>query len=63
MLWISRKSGQQIKINDDITIVIGRVTSGRVSVGIEAPQKDRILRDDAIHTEPLGDCPHPEEKP
>ncbi|MBI2823120.1 MAG: carbon storage regulator [Planctomycetia bacterium] len=44
MLVLSRKAGEKIRIGDEITIVVNRVTGSRVSVGIEAPPHVRIVR-------------------
>jgi carbon storage regulator len=49
MLVLSRKTGERIVINDKITIVINRITSNRVSIGIEAPQDVKILRGELKH--------------
>lgn len=44
MLVLSRKSGEEIRIGDNIRIVINRVGPNRVSVGIDAPSDVRITR-------------------
>ena len=46
MLVLSRKPTERIRIGDDITVVIVRVSGGRVRVGIEAPRHIRVMRDD-----------------
>jgi len=46
MLVLSRKRGDEIKIGDDITIVILRV-GNTVRIGIDAPKNVSIMRDDA----------------
>jgi carbon storage regulator len=52
MLVLSRKIGQSIVIDDDITITILDAGSGRVSLGIQAPKEKAIYRQElyeAIH--------------
>jgi carbon storage regulator len=44
MLFLSRRKGEEIKIGRDITIVIGRVAGQRVVIGVEAPERVRVLR-------------------
>jgi len=44
MLVLSRKVGQRIVINHNITIVISRIAGNRVQIGIEAPDDVPILR-------------------
>lgn len=44
MLVLSRKEGQRVVINDNITIVINRIAGNRVSIGIDAPQDVHIMR-------------------
>lgn len=52
MLVLSRRKGERIRINDDITIVVCDVRGDRVRVGVEAPQIVPVHRGevyDAIH--------------
>jgi len=44
MLVLSRKVGQKLVIDDNITIVINRISGNRVSIGIEAPSDVHIMR-------------------
>jgi carbon storage regulator len=44
MLVLSRKSGQRIIIGEDITLTVVGVEGSRVTLGIEAPRHQRILR-------------------
>lgn len=44
MLVLSRKEGEQILIGDDIVLTINWISGNRVSIGIEAPRKVKILR-------------------
>ena len=53
MLVLSRRSGEQIHIGSDITIVIKRIKGDRVRVGIQAPISLRVTRGEL----PLGSPP------
>jgi carbon storage regulator len=44
MLVLSRKVGQKIAIGEDVVLVITRIAGNRVSLGIEAPEKLRVVR-------------------
>lgn len=44
MLVLSRKSGQQIVIGEDIVVSILGIPGNRVRIGIEAPESVRIVR-------------------
>ncbi len=44
MLVLTRKAGEKIILNDNITIVVNRVAGNRVTLGIEAPDDVRIIR-------------------
>jgi carbon storage regulator len=44
MLVLSRKVGEKIMIGDKITIVVQRVSKGRVAIAIEAPHSIPVLR-------------------
>jgi carbon storage regulator len=48
MLVLSRKSGEAIKIGDDITLTVVSVKGKRVRLGIEAPSDCRIVRDEVL---------------
>ena len=54
MLILSRKTDQQIKIGDDITITIIKIHDGQVKIGVEAPRNIKVFRQEvfnAIQTE------------
>jgi carbon storage regulator len=53
MLVLSRKEQQRVKLGDEITVTIVRVTGDKVRLGIEAPKNIRVLRDELV--------PHDEE--
>ncbi|HWC89793.1 MAG TPA: carbon storage regulator [Pirellulales bacterium] len=44
MLVLSRKVGEKIVVDDNVTIVINRISGQRVSIGIEAPRGMRVVR-------------------
>lgn len=44
MLGLGRKCGEEIKIGDDITITVTRISRNRVRLGIDAPKDVPILR-------------------
>jgi len=46
MLVLSRKQGESIRINDNITIKIVNVGQGRVKIAIDAPSNVTILREE-----------------
>lgn len=48
MLVLSRKSDQTIKIGDQITVTVVRLDSGRVRIGIDAPDEMKILRGEVL---------------
>ena len=50
MLVLSRKEGESIIINENITIVVARIQGGKVRIGIEAP-KDVPVRRQELHPE------------
>ena len=54
MLVLSRKSGESIRINDNITIKVVSVGPGRVKIAIDAPQDVTILRGELVNDQP--DC-------
>jgi carbon storage regulator len=44
MLILRRKVGEKIVIGEGITVVVNRVSGGRVTLGIEAPNDVHIVR-------------------
>ena len=50
MLVLSRKVRQKLVIGNDIEITVTKIKGGRVSLGIDAPQKYVVRRED--HTPP-----------
>ncbi len=62
MLLLSRKKGERITIGDNTTIVVTRITSNRVVIGIEAPADVRISRDDAKNRETITRSKNPSQE-
>lgn len=52
MLSITRQKNESFKIGDDITVVITRVGSKKVRIGIEAPRHLRIRRSEHLEQGP-----------
>ena len=44
MLVLTRKVGEEIRIDDDILLKVTSVQGGRVKLGIDAPRHRRITR-------------------
>ncbi len=44
MLVLSRKIGEKIHVGNDVTIEVRRVAGNRVTLAIDAPKEQRILR-------------------
>ena len=47
MLVLSRKKSEIIRINDDIVVKVIRTGRDRVKIGIDAPPKVRVVREEA----------------
>jgi carbon storage regulator len=50
MLVLSRKSGESVKVSDNIEVFVLSVDGGRVRLGIKAPQNVRIVRTELEET-------------
>ena len=46
MLVLSRKVGERIRIGDNITVTVVRLTGGGVRLGIEAPTELPVVREE-----------------
>ena len=46
MLVLTRKSGEAVRIGEDITVTVVEVREGQVRLGINAPQGIRIYREE-----------------
>ncbi len=49
MLILSRKTDQQIKIGDDITITIIDIHGDQVKIGVEAPKNVKVFRQEVFN--------------
>lgn len=52
MLVLSRKVGERIRIGNEVTVTVVRITGGGVRLGIEAPAELSIIREE-LHEELL----------
>jgi carbon storage regulator len=59
MLVLSRKEQERVKLGDEITVTIVRVSGDKVRLGIEAPKDIRVLRDELV---PHDEEPQPSTK-
>ena len=48
MLVLSRKIGEKLVIDGNITIVVQKVSGNRVTLGIEAPNQVRVVRAELV---------------
>ena len=48
MLVLSRKLGEKIVIDTDITVTVVEIQGNRVKLGIEAPANVRVLRHELL---------------
>lgn len=48
MLVLSRKIGEKLVIDGNITVVVQKVSGNRVTLGIEAPDSVRIVRGELL---------------
>lgn len=62
MLVLTRKTGEQLVIADNITITIVEVGPGRVKIGIDAPSDVRVDRKE-IHDRKQAEAPVPSTAP
>ena len=57
MLVLSRKSGEKIRIGDNVTVTIVRIGPNNVRLGIEAPRDLNIVREELCLRDPLLNDP------
>jgi carbon storage regulator len=53
MLVLSRKTGERIRIGDNVTVTIVRIGPNNVRLGIEAPRDLNIVREELCSHETL----------
>jgi len=51
MLILTRCTGENLRIGDDIVVTIVAVNGNQVRVGIEAPQEVTVLREELLERE------------
>jgi carbon storage regulator len=51
MLVLSRRRQERIRIGDDITITVVRISQNSVRIGIDAPQALKIVREELLEPE------------
>ena len=51
MLVITRKSGEGLRIGENVRVTVVETAKDRVKIGIEAPYDVRIIRDELFDTE------------
>lgn len=44
MLVLSRKTGERVKIGEDIEVIVQEIRSGRVKLAFQAPRETNIAR-------------------
>lgn len=49
MLILSRKTDQQIKIGEDITVTIIDIHGDQVKIGVEAPRNVKVFRQEVFN--------------
>jgi carbon storage regulator len=48
MLLLSRRTGETIKIGDDITVTVLNVKGNQIRIGITAPDDVKIMREELL---------------
>lgn len=48
MLILTRRPGESLRIGEDITITITKISRGQVGIAITAPQNVKILREELV---------------
>jgi len=66
MLVLSRKAGERIRVGENITVVVTKIAGNRVTIGIDAPDSMRIVREElpiadaSVAASPAAETPAPE---
>lgn len=50
MLYLSRATGERIHIGDEITIEVRKIERGKVTIGVQCPNRLPIIRGELIGT-------------
>ena len=61
MLVLSRKSGEKIRIGDEVAITVVRIGPNTVRLGIEAPRTMSILREELCEESQTEQKPEPQD--
>lgn len=51
MLVLSRKEGESIQIGRDVVVTVVKLRSGRVRIGVSAPEQVKVLRTELTEEE------------
>ncbi len=51
MLVLSRKVDERIRVGDEVTITVVRISPGVVRIGIDAPPHLAIVRDELVESD------------
>lgn len=57
MLILTRRIGETIRINDDITVTVLSIQGGQVKLGVEAPKHIEVHREE-VHQRIQAGVPH-----
>lgn len=57
MLILTRRVGETIRINDDITVTVLGIQNGQVKLGVEAPKHIEVHREE-VHQRIQAGVPH-----
>jgi carbon storage regulator len=61
MLILTRRIGEKIRINADITVTVTEIRDGKVRLGFDAPREIPVFREELI--KPPGDSSNPALQP
>lgn len=58
-MCLTRKQGEKIRVGNDIRITVIRIEGNRVKLGIDAPETERIVREELLTVGDDGEetCP------
>jgi carbon storage regulator CsrA len=55
MLYIKRKPGQRIFVNESLVITVDSIRGGTVKLGFDGPRSMRVMREELARLR--GECP------